>query len=915
MRRGSYRILSFLLAAAVLYAQNTPTALPKGVTKVTSVEGITEYKLDNGLRVLMFPDPSKDTVTVNMTYLVGSRHENYGETGMAHLLEHLVFKGSPKHPNIPQELTAHGARPNGSTWVDRTNYFETFAATDENLRWALDLEADRMVNSFIAKKDLDSEMTVVRNEFEMGENSPQGVLIKRVLAAAYDWHNYGKSTIGSKADLENVPIDRLQAFYKRYYQPDNAILTVAGKIDEPKTLALVHEYFAAVPKPDRKLQPTYTLEPVQDGERLVSVRRVGDVQAVMAAYHLPDGGHPDMGPINVLTEIMRSQPNGRLYKALVESKKASSAFAFQFTLKEPGLALFAAMVRKEDNLDEATKTLLSVVEEFASKPPTKEETDRAKTDLLKNYELALRNSTEIGLTLSEPAAAGDWRLWFLTRDRVKDVKPEDVQRVAKAYLKMSNRTTGLFHPTDNPDRAEIPPPTDLAAALKEYKGGEVMAAGEAFDPSIANVRKRLTTSTLPAGMKIAFVTKKTRGNIVQAQVSLHFGTVESLKGTSTASQLTASMLNRGTAKHTRQQLNDELSRLKARANPFPIGPGGVRFNIETVSANLPEVLKLVGEMLREPSFPENEFETLKRQQIAQFEQFKREPQAVAGIALEQHLSPYAKDDPRYVQSFDERVESLNKITLDEVKSFYKKFYGASNSELVVVGEFEPESIQTIARTLFGDWKSPAPHQRIRPTYHAVAVANKMFETPDKANAMLVTGQNLKLSDEHADYPALVLANYMLGGGFLNSRLPARIRQKEGLSYGVGSQFNASPKDDVAQFGGYAIAAPQNVPKVEAAFKEEIAKALKEGFAEQEIAEAKKGWLQGRNVSRANDNELASTLSGILYLDRTLDFQEKLEASIGALKADEIVAAMRRHIDPAQLSFIKAGDFKKAGITQ
>ena len=203
--------------------------------------------------MLLFPDPTKPTITVNITYMVGSRHENYGETGMAHLLEHLLFKGTPNHTNIPQELTAHGARPNGSTWFDRTNYFETFQATDENLKWALELEADRMVNSFIAKKDLDSEMTVVRNEFEMGENDPASILQERVLSTAFLWHNYGKSTIGARADIENVPIDRLQAFYRNYYQPDNAVLLVAGQFDEAKTLALVNRIFGRIPKPTRTL--------------------------------------------------------------------------------------------------------------------------------------------------------------------------------------------------------------------------------------------------------------------------------------------------------------------------------------------------------------------------------------------------------------------------------------------------------------------------------------------------------------------------------------------------------------------------------------------------------------------------------------------------------------------------------------
>ena len=271
------------------------TELPAPI-KGASVEGITEYSLANGMKVLLFPDNSQQTITVNITYMVGSRHEGYGETGMAHLLEHMVFKGSPKHLNIPQELTEHGARPNGTTWLDRTNYYETFAANEANLRWALDLESDRMVNSFIKKEDLETEFSVVRNEFEMGENDPGSVLMDRIISSAYIWHNYGNSTIGSREDIERVPIQNLQAFYKKYYQPDNAILLVAGKFDPKATLQMINEYFGTISRPERVLQPTYTVEPTQDGERSVVLRRVGDVQYVGAAYHISSGSHPDYAP-------------------------------------------------------------------------------------------------------------------------------------------------------------------------------------------------------------------------------------------------------------------------------------------------------------------------------------------------------------------------------------------------------------------------------------------------------------------------------------------------------------------------------------------------------------------------------------------------------------------------------------------
>src|SRR5690606_16351672 len=244
------------------------------IKQTASVEGITEYVLNNGMKVLLFPDNSSQTITVNITYKVGSRHEGYGEKGMAHLLEHMVFKGTPNHPDIPKELSAHGARPNGTTWYDRTNYFETFNATDENLDWALDLEADRMVNSYIAKKDLDSEFSVVRNEFESGENNPVGVLMEKVINAGFLWHNYGNSTIGNRSAIERVPIDNLKAFYKKYYRPDNAVLMVTGKFDTDRTLGLMDKKFGKLQRPETPIRESYTEEPAQDGEKMVSLSRV-----------------------------------------------------------------------------------------------------------------------------------------------------------------------------------------------------------------------------------------------------------------------------------------------------------------------------------------------------------------------------------------------------------------------------------------------------------------------------------------------------------------------------------------------------------------------------------------------------------------------------------------------------------------
>lgn len=887
------------------------TALPAGVERVTSVEGITEYKLANGLRVLLFPDQTKQTTTVNITYLVGSKHENYGETGMAHLLEHLVFKGTPKHPNVPAELTAHGAAPNGTTWLDRTNYFETFASTDANLDWALDLEADRMVNSFISKKDLDSEFTVVRNEMESGENDPQGILIQRTMAAAYDWHNYGKDTIGARSDVENVPIDRLQAFYKKYYQPDNAVLTVAGKFDEAKTLAMIQQKFGAIPRPTRELPKTYTAEPIQDGERMVTIRRIGDVKIVSAAYHAPPASAKDAVAVELMSHILAVSPSSRLYKALVETKKASSVSPFNISAKEPGLTMFFAEVNKDGSLETARDSMIETIESFGKTAPTAEEVERVKTRLLKDIDLSFNNPNRIGLSMSEFIASGDWRLFFLRRDRLRTVTPEDVQRAAQKYLKQSNRTVGQFIPTDKPDRSEVNAVSDqeIAALVKDYKGESTIAAGEAFDPTPANIEARTKRSTI-GGLKVALMPKENRGDAVFVNMILRFGDAKSLMNRSTAATIAGQMLTRGTTKHTRQQIQDEFNRLKAQAAIGGSATNAV-VNIETTRQNLPDVLRLAAEVLREPSFPETEFEQFRQEYLTAIESQRTEPTTVAVQEMGRVFNRYPKGDVRYSSTIDEDIAELKAAKLDDVKKFYKDFYGASNGEIAVVGDFDAPATSALINELFGNWKSPAKFERIPSEYFDIAAVNKSLETPDKSNAFMIARLNLKVRDDNADYPALVLGNFILGGGFLNSRLATRIRQKEGISYGVGSGFNASSLDESGIFTANAIYAPQNAERLEKAFREEIDRMIKEGFTADEIQQAKDGLILSYQRQRGSDSAIASTLRSYLFLNRNFMWQQDLASKIEKLTPEQVRAAMTKYITPDKITIIKAGDFSGA----
>jgi len=899
------------LALALLFTAlaTAQTPLPPGITHVTTVEGIAEYRLANGLRVLLFRDPSKATITVNMTYLVGSSDESYGETGMAHLLEHMLFKGSTKYPDILAAIRSHGAQFNGTTSWDRTNYFETFDASDTNLEWALDLEADRMVNAFVAQRDLDTEMTVVRNEFESGENNPTGVLYQRVLSTAYLWHSYGKSPIGSRSDIEGVPIERLQAFYKRHYQPDNAVLVVAGRFEEPRVLQLIASKFGAIPRPERTLIDNYTIEPTQDGEREVIVRRVGDVQILMTAYHVPAGAHEDFVPLQVAAEVLGDEPSGRLYKALVETGLASQIASQAQQLRDPGVVLFFAMVPQDKSIDAARAAMTATIDGLEENPITAEEVERIRNQAMSGFEQQMNNSQAIAIQLSNWASIGDWRLLFLDRDRVRTVTAENAQSAALEYLKSSNRTVGLFLPGE-PDRAEIPARPDVTAMLQGYKGDEARAEGEAFDPTPANIDSRTTRVELPGGIKLTMLPKETRGDAVNALIRLNYGDENTLRGPGRLAGLTTQMLMRGTRDKSRQEIQDELARLQSQLNVG--GSAGLAAaNIQSTRGNLPEVLALAIEVLREPAFPESELTTLKEQITTNLESSRSEPQAIVQRAYGRHWARnYPRDDPRYVLTIDEELAFVNGVTVANLRDFHEDFFGASHAEVVVIGDFDPNEVRALVAERLDGWRSPKPFSDMLNQYANLAKdpTSQDFNTPDKENAVFLAGMPIEMRDSHADYPALVFGNYILGSGPA-SRLFGRIRGREGLSYGVGSGFNASPRSDGATFTVNAIAAPENAAKVEASFRDELATVLRDGYTAEEFAAAKVSWAQGQQVNRTQDAGLANRLGLWTHVGRTMAWDAELEARVAALTVEQVRDAMRRHLDVAKMTFMKGGDFE------
>ncbi len=904
-------LVNCLLTLSVATLFLSGPAVAQQPKQLVEIEGITEYRLDNGVKLLLFPDDSKPQFTVNMTVLVGSRHEGYGESGMAHLLEHMLFRGTDLFPDIPKLLKDRGVlNMNGTTSFDRTNYFETLPADGDNLEFAISMEADRLVNSWIKQEHLEAEMTIVRSEFERGENSPARILMQRIMTGAYQWHNYGKSTIGNRSDIMRVPASNLRVFYRKFYQPDNITLVVAGKFDKEKALDLVEEHFGSIPKPKRELPRTYTEEPEQDGSRLVTLRRNGDVQMAGVGYHVPSARSEEYAPVQVLATLLSMQPSGPLYKSLVEAKVATSVQAMDFVGHDPGILLAMAEVPVDKDIDTAKDALIGKMESLANDGISDKDVKRAVSRIIKRRERQFANSESFATGLSEWESYGDWRLYFLHRDRLEKVTASQVQEVAKKYLIESNRTAGLFLPTENAVRAKIAGQPNVKKLVAGYKGRAKISEGEAFVPTPENIQKRTKFGELGSGMKYALLSKETRGDVVIVQGELRYGNDESLKGKVSAAEMLPQLLSRGTKDLDYQAFRDRLDELKATVR-FGGNVGTLSFNVQTKREYLEDVLDIVRQALREPALNDKEFEVLHGQMVTQLESSMSDPTALAFTELSRRLDPQPQDDVRYTPTIEEDVANIKSLTIDDVRALHAEFVGGQNGEVVVIGDFAADPILAKLESMFDGWTTTQPYARIEEPFNPnVKPGRFTIDTPDKANSVYIGGVAAPVRDDDPDYEAMLIGNYIMGGGPLSSRIADRVRKKDGLSYTAMTQFMADSEDERGMFMTFCISNPTNTEKVVETVAEEVDRMLSSGVTGEELDKAKESYLNNRKGGRAQDRRLASSLLSNLKTGRTMDFQSTSDGKIEALSKDRVDAALRRLIVPEKLVIITAGDFKK-----
>jgi len=563
---------------------------------------------------------------------------------------------------------------------------------------------------------------------------------------------------------------------------------------------------------------------------------------------------------------------------------------------------------EEADIEEAEKTMLETIQN-ATDEITPERVKREIQSLLKKRERLFANSESFAIQLSEWQAYGDWRLFFLHRDRIEKVTVEDVVEAARKYLVTDNRTVGVFLPTKETQRAPVPDQVDLDKLLADYKGRAAIAAGEDFDPTPENIESRTVKGKFDSGVEYALLSKKTRGAKVFVNGRMTFGSPDSLSGQVEACGLMGSLMTKGTKSIEYQTFRDRLNELGATLS-ITSSVGKLNYSIEAKNETLVEVLTLLKSALREPLFDEGEFDVKREKEVTRIKMGLSDPTQLAVREISRKLSPYEKTDARYVATMEEQIENFEALTVADIKSLYQQV-GGSNGQVAVVGDFEVEPIKEALGQIFDGWDSTVTYERVsEPAPDGIKGERIVINTPDKKNAIYYGALLRRMTDANPDYEALLIGNYVLGGGPLSSRLADRVRKKDGLSYTVGSQFRAESIDEQATFSIYAISNPDNTEKVATTIAEVIQKYFDDGIEDEELAKAMDSYLTKRKGGRADDRRLAGLLRKNLEVGRDMSFFSQSDQTMADLTKDKVEAAMKSFLDMEEMVIVTAGDFEK-----
>ena len=904
----SKKIFSFillLLTVSIISAQS----IPSGFTKVKEVGGITEYKLDkNDLTILLMEDHSAPVVAFMVTYLVGSRNEVYGTTGATHILEHLMFKGTDKFNrkkgnSIDQLLGNLGAMLNASTWLDRTNYYELLPS--EHLELAIEIEADRMKNLWLNEEDRDAEMTVVRNEFEQGENSPFSALDQQIWSTAIQAHPYHHSTIGWKSDIENVPIEKLREFYETFYWPENTTVTVIGDFNPAEALSLIDKYYGKIPNSPNEIPVVYTEEPEQQGQRRLELHRGGQVGLVGVAHKIPEGTHRDIYALSVLNNILSEGKTSRYYKELIDKGMAINAFTWFQPFKDPSLFLPYVFLSPGTKHEDAEKVVFDIYEDIKKNGVTNEEVEKAINQITAETAYGRDGAFSIASQINEAIALGDWTFFATYLDNIKKVTPEDVQNVVKKYMVDEKSTVGWFIPkVEGGNDETVKEAQSLKSSHDKHFYRDENSADIDMDAQStggAKISDNVTKNEI-AGIDVISAETSVE-QVVTFKGSFAAGDRFSPADNPVVADLTGNMIDKGTTKHGKFEIAEMLENLGAELS-FSVSTNSLDFNGQCLSKDFDKVMELLAEQLRSPAFTQDEFDKLVQQRKGVFKQQLESTNLRAGEKVDDLIFP--EGHPNNGATVQEMIDALDKVTLKDVKDFYNKYYGPQSMIFVAVGDVTPSQVESSVKKYFEGWSGGVDYPETSPAEMLDESKTAIVQMKDKTSATLQISAPTTLKKTSEDYIPFMVGNDVLGhpGGF-SGRLMQIVRDQEGLTYGIYS-WHASDTFSDGKWVIQGAFSPQLLKQGIESTTRELKRWVSEGITQEELDNAKERLSGQFKVQLSTTNGLASQLLAFAERGYDVSYIDEYPNKIKEVTLEQVNNMIKKYIDPDKVVMVIAG---------
>lgn len=909
------------LALCVLAVSGSTWATP---TLIQSERNIEEYQLDNGLKIILSPNEKESKVYMNTVYFTGSLDDPKGKGGLAHLLEHLLFKGTQNVPDdeFQRRLDQNTLMTNAMTGFHFTSYINVLPADQNKINQLIHLEAERMDKSVIKMQHVPNEIEIVKREREIRLDQPGSVVRDQIFKELYGNQSLGRAPIGDLEELKSISLNELQQFYKTWYKPNNAAIIITGKFDKQATLAQIEQQFSSIqpaqsfPVRASTQVPEFKFENLKN--RHFKVQKGSDYVTMIG--YLGAGDTKIQNQLSVAGTLFSMEPSGRLYQSLVKNKQATGVGGHSDSDKYYNFVMIGASYAPQHDRNHIEKTLITQIEQSG---------DVAEDDV-KRVRLATRNALQtvendavaFGSMLMQYVVSSDkgWLAYFDDVAELEKLQAKDVNATYQKFFDEQKRIVIDIEPTPE----ALKQAQQKQASTQQLKSTQVEEVAEPLKDvqtyideqkhylaesknSIDGVTPKLISGQFKNGLRYTFYPTELKDNKVYATLTVGIATHSSLHGKAEVLESMASQLLRGSKTHTLQQVVDKNLELNGSAHAKVSG-NKITIHITADKQNFAEYLAFVLDMLKQPAFDVEDFEVNKSTALADLERPYTEPSVVSSLVLDRVTEIYPQGDLFYHFEPEVAKAQLNAVTNEQLKQFYNDYFAMNHAHLTITGEFDVAKTQKVLQKQLAKWKTKQPYQRAIIPYQPYKSQKIHALAEQREFGSYQSYLTIPVGIEDDDAMSLLILSHILGGSQLSSRLGQELREKNNLVYGFNHDLDLSSVNSSGSWSVSANYKPELAEQVSQAIHKTINDLLEKGVTEQEVEAGKAHLLKSRATAMKDDKRVHSMLVAQQDLKRNMQSRIERDNKIAQVTKADVERVAKKYLQLNQLIEVMADQY-------